>query len=124
MSGMDYQSFLNAIIDDGITEIPLAYPRPEQKDKRDGAIAGFNACRGLVYEQIGELLVQARTEREAAAARNETRYWWHRMYEAQIEWVLNVLSAVALNQGLPTLIPPTYRGIMKAADILGVKESV
>lgn len=48
-------------------------------------------------------------------------YWYHRYYTLQIEWVLNVLSAAYYNENKPVLITPTVRGMIKAANILGVK---
>ena len=112
---------LMAIIDDGITEIPIAYPRPDQKDKRDGAIAGFEACRSLDDEGLLGLLERAKAKTREAMTSRSVRYWWHRMFEAQVEWTLNVLSAAMHAHGLEPLVPPTVRGMNKAMDVLGVK---
>ena len=117
---MSHVDLLNAIIDDGTTEIPLAYPRPDQADKREGAIAGFEACRGLDDAALLALHARAQRETREAMASGDRRYWWHRMYEAQVEWTLNVVSAARHAHGLPTLIAPTLRGMNKAIDILGV----
>lgn len=120
---MDRNALLNAIIDDGIEEIRHAYPRPDQTDKREGGIAGFSACRGLDDEGLLALMGRATARREQAATARAVDYWRHRMFEAQVEWTLNVLSAAAYANGLPTLVTPTMRGLNKAADILGVKGS-
>lgn len=117
---MDRQNLLNAIIDDGVTEIPLAYPRPDQKDKREGGIAGFEACRGLDDDGIVSLLAQARDRTAKAMTTTDPGYWHHRMYELQIEWVLNVLSAAATANGMKAPAGYTARGMLKAADVLGI----
>lgn len=116
---MDRASFLNAIIDDGIEDIRLNYQRPDQAMKKEGGIAGFSECRGLSDEDLLKLFERAKARRIAAQNSQDHDYWRHRMYELQVEWVLNVLSAAAYNQGLKMLVPPTVRGMTKAGDILG-----
>ena len=117
---MSHIDLLNAVIDDGMTEIPIAYPRPDQADKREGALAGFEACRGLDDTALVALLEKAQVATRTAMTSQDARYWWHRMYEAQIEWTLNVISAARHAHGMPTLIAPTARGMTKAVDILGL----
>lgn len=119
---MDRAAFLNAIIDDGIEDVRISHPRPDQTVKREAGIKAFSDCRGLDDDALTTLHERAVKARETAMRSNASDYWWHRMYELQIEWVLNVISAAAFNQGLPPLIPPTARGMAKAADILGVKQ--
>lgn len=118
---MDRASFLNAIIDDGIEDIRLNYQRPDQALKKEGGIAGFSDCRGLSDEELLALYERAKKARATAQEAQAADYWRYRMYELQIEWVLNVLSAAAYNQGLKMLVPPTVRGMAKAGDILGFK---
>jgi len=38
-----------------------------------------------------------------------------------MNWVCNVVSALLMNQGLSTIIQPTARGVLKAAEIVGVR---
>ena len=114
---------LMAIIDDGTTEIPLAYPRPDQKNKREGAVAGFEACRDQDDQALLTLLDAARGRTRQAMISGAADYWWHRMFEAQVEWTLNVMSAALQAHGMEPLIPPTARGMNKAMDILGVAAS-
>ena len=118
--GFTRHDLLMAIVDDGVTEIPMAYPRPDQALKREGAIAGFEACRGLDDEALKGLLATARANTAAAMSANASDYWWHRMYELQVEWTLNVLSAAMDANGETPLTPYTARGLAKAADILGI----
>lgn len=118
--GFTRHDLLMAVIDDGITEIPLAYPRPDQAMKREGAIAGFEACRTLDDHGLVTLLRDARENTRSAMERRASDYWWHRMFEAQVEWTLNVLSAAMSANGLEPLTGHTARGMLKAADILGV----
>lgn len=119
---MNHNDFLNAIIDDGIMEITTTYTKPDQQTKKSGGIKGFEICRGKTSDEILAELDLARRCVEKARTENNTDWYWHWvMYERQIEWVLNVLSAVLYEQGKPVLIQPTVRGMIKAANILGVE---
>lgn len=119
---MDWNSFTNKIIDDGIAAARESYARPEQASKLAGAIAGFEACRGRTPAELAEILEEANKDcdlaREGQAARP---YWYYRCFANEVEWVCNCVSAALANEGLPTIVPPTARGVLKAAEVLGVK---
>jgi hypothetical protein len=122
---MVYLDFLNAIIDDGQYEVQCVYTKPHQQAKKEGALAGFESCRGKTGDVILRLLEDAQKRTEIA--RTSTTlcsdvYWRIVMVERQIEWVLNVLSAGLDAQGLPPLTAFTARGLAKAIDILGVRK--
>lgn len=121
---MDFQKYLNRVIDDGIEAAREDYTRPKQKQKLDGSIAGFEACRSVrmshIHQDLSELLDTARTATRDAMGQNREKYLWFRCYEAEVEWVCNCVSAVLLNEGLPTIITPTARGVLKASEIVGV----
>jgi len=115
---MNYFDFLEIVINEGVQSAEKSYSSPTQKDKKDGAIAGFNACRRKEPMQLKELLNQSR--KEAVEARTkENRYWYFRCYSLEVEWTCNVISAMLLNEGIaPIIIEPTLRGTQKAAEIL------
>ena len=115
---MDRNSLLNAIVDDGIEEVRHTYLRPDQHDRLEGSIAGFEACRGLDDESLLTLRDQARIDTHEAMAAESRDYWRVRHRELQIEWTINVLSAAMHAHGLPPLAPPTMRGLLKASEIL------
>ncbi len=115
---MDRNDFLNAVIDDGIEKVRQSYTRPDQRQKRDGAMAGFEACRGLDDVALLTLLKRARVDTEGARKAPVQNYWFLRLFEAQIEWTLNVLSAAMYEHGQTPLIAPTLRGRRRAAAIL------
>ena len=117
---MPYNDFLNAIIDDGIEEAKVAYAGPGRELKREGAIAGFEACRGKARDELQAVLSEARRDARAARERRAADYWYWRLREAQVEWVLNVVNAADYANGRDTDHQPTARGLAKAADILGV----
>lgn len=121
---MDRNELLNAIIDDGVYEIETSYTRLDQRMKRDGGVAGFEACRGKSDEDLLRLLATAKDGASAACREQAADYWWHRMYEAQVEWTLNVLSAAMHANGVEPLTGYSARGVIKAADILGVRPAV
>jgi hypothetical protein len=116
---MNRNELINAVIDDGIEEIRHLYTRPDQRLKKEGGINGFEECRGKSNDELVALLTTARMATSKARLREDPNYWGVVMYERQIEWVLNVLSAAMLNQGDKPLIPPTVRGFNKAGNILG-----
>jgi hypothetical protein len=119
---MTYDQLLNRIISDGIAEVKQAYADPKEHHKRDGAIEGFEACRGKTPDQLVALWTDA--EREAAQMRrdrepSDVNAFWRCRYKAlQIEWCLNVIS-VGLSKPLLAHLP-TYRAAMKYAQIVGI----
>lgn len=117
---MDRNELLNAVIDDGIEECRHTYLRPDQRDKLQGALEGFEACRGKSDEELLETLQRYDALVRAKMEQRAGDYWRHRMAMLQVEWTLNVLSAAAHAHGRPTAVTPTARGMMKAAQILGV----
>jgi hypothetical protein len=117
---VERNDLLSSIIDGGIEEVRRTYQRQDQREKREGAIEGFEACRGLGNEELQRLLMKSRADTLAARKANVQNYWRIRMREIQIEWTLNVLSAAMQNNGERPLVPPTTRGFLRAAAILGV----
>lgn len=124
---LSYPDFLNRIINDGIEAVRIDYA--DDKNRMEGSIAGFEACRGLDPIQLGELFRRASANMseamyEARDSEDHAKYWWHRCYQAEVEWVCNVVSSMLLNENLPPILHhlPTVRGMQKAAEILGVAD--
>jgi len=126
---MTYEEFLRRTIDEGIEAARQSYQRPDQAHKLEGSIAGFEACRDKKPAEILALLTAAEAESRAAmhgtgssdddpALKN---YWRLRCKTLEIEWVANVLSAALVCNNLQPIVPPTARGMFKAASILGVE---
>ena len=115
---MDERTFLNLVIDDGLTEVVLAYPGPNGQMRREGCTRGFEDCRGLDGDGLLRLRDDAREATAAAMRGQAPDYWFWRCRELQVEWVLNVLSAARHANGMPTLVTPTMRGMAKAAHVL------
>lgn len=120
---MDFDAFLARVVDDGIVAARADYA--QDPDKRTGAVAGFEACRGLDGEALKALYAAAQNTQVEAFRIQHARYWLFRCFAAEVEWVCNVVSAALANVGQPPLYPsfPTARGVMKAAAILGVAEA-
>ena len=120
-----YKQLLDRVISDGVAEVSEAYKDPEDHHKRDGAIEGFEVCRDKTPAEIVVLWQAA--EREAMGnmqgddSPNRLKAYWKQRYKAlQLEFVLNVLSA-----GLPQPLLahlPTYCGVAKYAEIVGVTQ--
>lgn len=117
---MEFDAFLTRVINEGIEGARVSYTSQAQKPKLDGSIAGFEACRGKSVSELKLLLEASQTASEDARRGKERNYWWYRCYESEVEWVCNCVSAALMNSGQPPIIPPTARGLMKAASILGV----
>lgn len=115
---MDYSAFLARVIEDGIEAVERDYE--DDPVKRKGAVEGFRACEGKTPTELAELLSAARNATQEAFTHEAANYWEIRCFEAEVEWVCNVVSAALTNQGTVPIIPVTARGMMKAADILGV----
>lgn len=123
----DYFKLLERVIDDGIAEARVAYRDP---NKRDGAVAGFERCRGKTPEEILAIYRDAAKScdlaRRAPVKDDEgiRAYWELRHTELHIEWVLNVLSFALMQNGMTSpLLPhqPTARAAFKYAEIVGVR---
>jgi hypothetical protein len=120
---MEYGQFLSLVIDDGIEAARQSYNKPQDHLKREGAIKGFEECRGLDPAKLAARLSEARQMTHTKLYHEAADYWYWRCREAEIEWVCNVvsaLSALCRNQGWPEIVPCTVRGVIKAAEIIGV----
>lgn len=118
---MNRGELLNAIIDDGIEECRHTYLRPDQRQKLEGAIEGFEACRDRTDQELVDTLQRYADLVRVKMEQRADTYWRHRMGMLQVEWVLNVLSAAAHAQGTPApMAMHTARGTLRAAAILGI----
>lgn len=128
---MNYLAFLNQVIDRGIAAAREGYATSDP-GMLEGALAGFESCRGRSPRRLAEHLIRANRAvgRSFAYMHQEPtplrlkRGWWLRCYQAEVDWVANCVSAVMQNQGLPVLAGhhPTARAILAAAQIVGVKD--
>jgi hypothetical protein len=131
-----YEDLLARVIADGIAEVREAYADPKDHHKRDGAIEGFEACRGKTPPELLELWAEAERQVQqlfrqslaqiVAGERNRSgaeNYWKQRYKALQLEFVLNVVSVGLGQDGLPPLLAhlPTARGAMKYAALVGVR---
>ena len=126
---MEFNKFLTAIIDKGIQACKRDYKRTDQKSILKGSIAGFEACRGKNTLELPQLLDEARKssndwtmQSDHKSKKDIDKHWYLRGFVLEVEWVCNVASCALYNQGLPTIIPPTARGMITASKILGVKD--
>ena len=110
-----YAQLLDRVIADGIAAARTDYA--DNPDKLQGAVEGFEACRGKTPDEIVVLYTAA--EQQAREHFGEDDYWRYRCAALEIEFVLNVLS-VGLERPLLAHLP-TYRGAMKYAAIVGVR---
>ena len=116
----NYEDLLTQVIDRGIKAASESYK--DSPNKLKGSVDGFNACRGLAPQALVALLQQARTRANHSMNFEEPidLYWELRCYEAEVEWVCNCVSVALMNEGLPTIVPPTARATILVAEIVGV----
>lgn len=121
---MDFNTFLDEVINDGIDAARIDYA--EKPNWLAGALQGFEMCRGKNPLELSWVLARVRTQVHDAF-RNDMApdpYWEVRCREAEIEWVCNCVSALRyLTHTHPMeietlLVPPTARGVLKAAEVL------
>lgn len=119
---MSYEDFLNEVINGGIEGAKASYSNPKNPNHPmmlEGAIAGFNACRGKLPYELATLLEGAGKNAVRAELEQLPDFWKHQCFHAEIEWVCNCVSALGMNQGVDVLIvTPTARGVMRANEIL------
>jgi hypothetical protein len=118
-----YEDLLTRVIDDGIAAARADYgKRADKPEMLDGAIAGFEACRGKTPLELAALWQEI--ERGGMFTGDPAKFWFARCKANEIEWVANVISVGLQQQGLPPILPwlPTARGTLKYAEIVGVEE--
>jgi len=118
---MDRQDLLNAIIDDAMYEMRTTMLRIDQRPKLEGGLRGLEECRML--NDDGLLALRRRADADLDRAHDERRpdWMWYRWRLVEIDWVLNVLSCALVANGRLPLADHTQRGMLKVADILGVR---
>lgn len=117
-----YWGLLNATIDGGIEGARRDYSRPDQANQLAGSVDGFEACREKSAPEIVALWLRAgRSADQEMESKDVTTYWYWRCFQLEVEWTLNVLSAALRTPLLGHL--PTARGVMRAAEIVGVADA-
>jgi hypothetical protein len=131
---MTMEEFLDRLISTGKDAARRDYGKRSDdlgRARLEGALAGFEACRGkppfeiliLLREEqkkTRELRIGMSSPGTAERAAESRAYWHQRCREAEIEWVANCISAALWNEGKTPLIPPTARALKHVATIVGV----
>lgn len=108
---IDYAGFLDRVIDLGMEAARRDYA--DDPAKRDGALAGFEACRGREVPGLVDLLDRARRQTEEALRRAQAgemsmdEYWRANCYEAEIDWTANCVSVLLACAKQPVIVAPT-----------------
>lgn len=109
-----YASFLETVIDQSLIAAMSTYNT--EAHKSDGAVAGLEACRGLSPEQIKAVWQEASRKTMHMLDETPELYWFWFSYSAEVEWVLNCLSAFLGYGLLPSL--PTLRADIYVSTVL------
>lgn len=115
---MRYDEFLTTVIDTGLASVRDSI---KDEDKLRGAVAGFEACRGRSEKELLELELWA--QREMLAHHGTPLHWEKRYQQLQIEFVVRAVAAAQQSSGMKPIAEVTTRGVMAAANVLGVKSS-
>ena len=121
---MNYFEFLNEAINKGIDAAKKDYCEKKDENFLAGSIAGFEACRDKLPEDLVKAYNDATTEVNKAYFENKENYWWYKCFQSEVEWICNVVSAVLVNEGQDALLPwlPTANAMMNAAAIIGTNK--
>ena len=126
---MTYKKFIKKIVEDGIKAAKRDYKRADQKAILKGSVAGFKDCLNKDVFGLSELLNKAQVKNQELFLRKPNpnkkeldKYWEVGGYTLEVEWVCNCVSALLMNEGKPTIITPTARGMIKASEIVGVRD--
>lgn len=120
MSTKSFEEVLNTTIEIGIIACKEDYSSLEDKERREGSVKGFEDCRGLGYNELIELLkLSSEYSHEAFIKRLDNQSYFQ-CYYAEIEWVLNVMSAYKIINGGKSDISylQTSRGYRLAHNII------
>lgn len=113
--------FLDQIINDGIKAATADYTDPKDKNRLEGSIAGFEACRNKSTSELLEVWNETHDYMKYMHDDPE-RYHWLVCYRAEVEWVCNVVSGILYIQDIEPLLSwlPTVNGVSKAMSILNL----
>lgn len=119
---MSYDEFLTEVIDLGIASAKEDY-KNDKPDHLEGSIAGFEACRGKNPNELLEVWKESAEYMNKAFMERATNYWYFRCYQLEVEWVMNGVSAILVNEGQPPLLSwlPTCNAMILADKILKSK---
>lgn len=123
---MDYFVFLNRLIDEGIGNANASYIPTDPRG--EGWITGFSICRDKAPYELNELCDEVNEYFDKFLEDKEgselgdglINYWWFRYYKYGVEFVMDVVSAILVNEGKKPLKPfyPTPMAQMRATTIL------
>jgi hypothetical protein len=122
---MDLCWFINRVCADGIATAKACYSRPNQADRLQGAIEGYELCQGIEHtDHLMEALHKANARAMQAFGDQADDYSRWSCRVSEIEWVCDVVSAAFIAKGFQPLGPlwPTVRAMIKAASILGTRQ--
>lgn len=116
---MNYQEFLAKVIDGGIVAARANYVG--QPLRIEGAIAGFEACRGKTSSELLFVLAEADLKQREAFAQESPDFWKYRCAELEVDWVCNCVSAFEVLNGRLSLgaVWPTARAMRRTIEVMG-----
>lgn len=86
------QGFVNRLVSNAMNSVAQTYSQPGQREKLEGSLAGLNACLNQKLEGLREVLAEINEYVHLAAKERWENYWWFRLYQAQVEFIINRVS--------------------------------
>jgi hypothetical protein len=113
---MDYFQYLNGAIEVGIAEARAEYDNPMELQ---GALDGFEACRGRTVPEI-EVLLKVSQMAEKGVLKYRPPGWQAVYRWAQeIEWIWGAVSLLKLDANGQVILDQTGRALEQMAQSLG-----
>ena len=120
LTNENIKQFINEVVKDGLESIRTnSHTHFDHKDRKEGAIAGFEACMDIeTVEMLREVLYAATEKQQEAFKTKSDDYWWFRYFTLQVEWVANCLSVLLMQQKKNVIVLPTQSAAMKASEVV------
>lgn len=116
------EEFIALVIEDGIKSAKEEFVDPNESESLQGALLGYERCRGKNPEEFRLLLAESRDASYKAEQEKAIDYWFIRSQELEIEWVCNCLSVVMGNRRLQPIMQPTVSAALKAKEIIALNK--
>lgn len=117
---LDLSEFQERVINRGITAVKREYTEPHHVRMVQGAIMGFEACRGKTPEELRLVWETANLASVKARKDMDPDLSWYKAYEEEVHWVCNCVSVILMERGDKVILAPTKRGMLGAAGVLGL----
>lgn len=121
---MEYTEFLHRIIEEEVASVKKKWFTNRERNKLEGALNALENCRDKAPTELMEIFKENAGYADGAYKRGTGEYMWFEAYQATVKHILDLVSAVLVNEGgKPLMIGlPTAMGVTKATVILNSEQ--